>query len=124
MFKRRFGFHIAALLAVAFLPIAAACAGEAAEVERNQEAAAVVPAGHERVRFQVDDMTCGGCAVATRTALRKLPGVQDAGASYNDETAAGSAWAVYDPQKVSVEEMIAAIKELGYTATVVEPNNA
>lgn len=119
MFNRSFRVRIAALLAVALLPIAAACTGEAAETERAR-AAAVVPAGHERVRFEVDGLTCGGCAVATRTALKKVPGVQDAGASYNDETGEGSAWAVYELEQVTVPEMITAIEELGYTATVVD----
>jgi copper chaperone CopZ len=68
-----------------------------------------------RVEFHVEGMTCGGCVIGTRAALKKLDGVQDANASYENS----SAWARYDPAKVTPEQMIAAIRELGYTATVV-----
>ena len=68
-----------------------------------------------RVEFHVEGMTCGGCVIGTRAALKKLDGVQDADASYESS----SAWARYDPAKVTPERMIAAIRELGYTATVV-----
>lgn len=67
-----------------------------------------------RVEFHVEGMTCGGCVIGTRAALKKLDGVQDAGASYENS----NAWAQYDPAKVTPERMIAAIRELGYTATV------
>ena len=55
--------------------------------------------------------------IGTRAALRKLDGVQQADASYDDATSKGTAWALYDPSKVTPERMMAAIRELGYTPT-------
>lgn len=67
------------------------------------------------ITLAVKGMTCGGCVVGTRTVLTRLPGVSTAAVSY----AKGTAVVTYDPQKVTVEQMIAAIKKLGYTATPV-----
>jgi copper chaperone len=79
-------------------------------------ASQVAPAQLARVRFHVEGMTCGGCVIGTRVALKRLDGVREADASYEDS----SAWALYDPAKVTPERMMAAIGELGYTAKVVE----
>lgn len=66
------------------------------------------------VTFAVKGMTCGGCVIGTRTVLTRLPGVTKADVSYEK----GRAVVTYDPRKVTIEEMVAAIKTLGYTATV------
>lgn len=72
-----------------------------------------------QVTFEVEGMTCGGCAIATRTVLSRLDGVKKVEVDYEQ----GEAVVAYDPEKVSVQEMIAAVKELGYTARVVEPED-
>lgn len=82
--------------------------------------AEAIPAGLARADFDVAGMDCGGCVIGTRAALRKLDGVQKADASYDDATGKGAAWAVYDPSKVTAERMMAAIRELGYTPTLVQ----
>lgn len=79
-----------------------------------------IPAELARVDFAVDGMTCGGCAVATRAALKKLDGVQDAGAEYDEKTEAGTAWALYTPSEVTPERMMEAIRELGYKPQLVQ----
>jgi copper chaperone CopZ len=89
---------------------------EPAPSTRASAPASAVPAGLARVDFHVEGMTCGGCEVGTRAVLRKVDGVRDAGASY----AGSSAWAVYDPAKASPEQMMAAIRELGYKPAVVQ----
>jgi mercuric transport protein len=66
------------------------------------------------VTFRVQGMTCGGCTIATRTVLERLEGVKKAEVSYEKSRAV----VTYDPTKVSVSQMIAAVKTLGYTATV------
>lgn len=113
------------VIAAAAAVLTTACSGGAAEqADAAQPADAGSPqatvaassAQFARVQFHVEGMTCGGCVIGTRAALKKLDGVQDADASYEDS----SAWALYDPAKVTPERMIAAIKELGYTATVVQ----
>lgn len=68
------------------------------------------------VTLRVEGMTCGGCTLATRKVLERLEGVQKAEVSYEQSRAV----VTYDPAKVSVPQMIAAVRTLGYTATVVE----
>lgn len=63
-------------------------------------------------RFHVEGMTCGGCEVGLRMAVGKLDGVDDVEASYKE----GSAAVTYDVDKVTPDEIIAAIAKLGYTA--------
>lgn len=78
--------------------------------------AQVLQAQHPRtVTFAVRGMTCAGCVLSTRTVLTRLPGVTKADVSYEK----GTAVVTYDPAKVTIAQMIAAIQTLKYTATVV-----
>ncbi|WP_284349725.1 heavy-metal-associated domain-containing protein [Roseisolibacter agri] len=70
-------------------------------------------AAPKTVTLAVKGMTCGGCVLSTRKVLTRLPGVAKADVSYEK----GTAVVTYDPRKVTVEQMVAAIKTLGYTAT-------
>lgn len=69
------------------------------------------------VTLDVNGMTCGGCVIGVRTVLMRLPGVTKADVRYETH----SAVVTYDPAKVTVPQMIAAIKTLRYTATPVAP---
>lgn len=69
----------------------------------------------QTVTLTVKGMTCAGCVIGTRTVLERLPGVTTADVSYEK----GTAVVTYDPAKVTVAQMVAAIKTLGYTATPV-----
>lgn len=84
---------------------------------RPPAAVAAVPPGAvvKTVAFRVTGMTCGGCVIGVRTVLRRLPGVSKADISYAHQ----SATVTYDTSKVTPEQMIAAIRTLGYTATLV-----
>lgn len=115
--------------ALATLPLLQACSEDQAEANPSAEVAGVaataasagaVPAELARADFDVKGMDCGGCVIGTRAALKKLEGVQQADASYDDATGKGTAWALYDPAKVSPERLMAAIRELGYTPTPVQ----
>ncbi|MGH7664003.1 MAG: heavy-metal-associated domain-containing protein [Gemmatimonadaceae bacterium] len=69
------------------------------------------------VTLRVEGMTCGGCAIAARKVLRQLVGVKNAEVSYETRRAV----VTYDPEKVTVEQMVAVLKKkLGYVATVVD----
>lgn len=123
---RRFLSRTIALGTLAALPILHACSDEpadanpsagAAKTAADGSAAGATPAGLVRADFEVAGMDCGGCVIGTRAALRKLEGVEQADASYEDATGEGSAWALYDPTKITPERMMAAIRELGYTPT-------
>jgi copper chaperone CopZ len=117
-------YHVACAAAcAAILAVATACGNEpaprqakAATDAQSNSPAPAVPAGLTRVEFHVDGMTCAGCEAGTRGVLKKVEGVRDAGASYADS----SAWAVYDPAKASPEEMMAAIRQLGYKPAAIQ----
>lgn len=119
--------RILALAAVAALPLLPACsdegsganapAGAPENVAGASDAQAAAPAGLVRADFDVAGMDCGGCVIGTRAALGKLDGVHRADASYDDASGKGAAWALYDPAKVTPEQMMATIRQLGYTPT-------
>lgn len=74
----------------------------------------------ETVVLDVDGMTCGGCAMATETALSRLAGVRSAEATYNGKTDAGRAVVEYEPSRVTPEEMIEAVEAVGFQPTLRE----
>jgi copper chaperone CopZ len=78
------------------------------------------PDSLSQVTFRVEGMTCGGCIIATRTVLTRLPGVMRAEVTYEPQQAV----VTYDPAKVTVAQMIAAIRRLNYTATVIPGRQA
>ena len=62
------------------------------------------------VTFKIEGMHCGGCAAIIQALLERSAGVRKATASYD----AGEARALYDPQTVTEEQLIAAIEKGGY----------
>lgn len=79
-------------------------------------ASVVAPVSDPRtVTLDVKGMTCGGCVIGVRTVLARLTGVTKAEVSYEQHRAV----VTYDPAKTTVQQMIAAIMTLGYTATEV-----
>lgn len=68
----------------------------------------------ETVRLDVSGMWCGGCAVATRAALKRLDGVEKVEVSLEEH----SAVVTYDPSKVNRAQMLEAIREVGFEARV------
>ena len=75
----------------------------------------LTPAADTTVTLRVDGMTCGGCVIGVRKVLTRLPGVRKADVTYERQRAV----VTYDPAKVTVDRMIAAIAKLGYKATVI-----
>lgn len=87
-----------------------------ANVERGL-ASSGVPATKTKTKtviFNIQGMTCGGCVFGVRKVLTRLPGVSKADVTYEDSRAV----VTYDPAAVTVAQMTAAIKTLGYKATV------
>ncbi len=70
--------------------------------------------------FHVTGMTCGGCEVGVRRVVKKLEGVEEVEASYED----GTARVTYQAGEVTPNDIIAAIEELGYTAELVDGEEA
>ena len=69
------------------------------------------------VTLSIEGMTCGSCVIGVRRVLTRLDGVRSADVSYENQRAV----VTYDASKVTIEQMIAAIKTLTYMATVVTP---
>ena len=63
--------------------------------------------------FQIRDMHCTMCSMNIDGALEDLPGVKEANTSF----ARARTEVVYDPAAVSVDTLIAAIREAGYEAS-------
>lgn len=64
--------------------------------------------------YDVRGMTCGGCALATKAALARLDGVVEADAGYEKGTGAGWARVEYDPERVTSDQIAAAIADVGF----------
>ena len=113
------------VLALALTTVASAAACRASEERaadaRPAEEASELPAELVVAEFDVDGMTCGGCALATEFALKKLDGVVAADASFDEATGEGRCTVKYDPGVVSPEQMVIAITDVGFTATPREP---
>jgi copper chaperone CopZ len=66
--------------------------------------------------FEIEGMTCGGCAIAARKVFERLDGVRTATVDYETRRAV----VTYDAEKIMVDRMIAAVKSLGYVARVID----
>ncbi|GAB4380194.1 MAG: hypothetical protein Kow0075_11340 [Salibacteraceae bacterium] len=64
----------------------------------------------QTVTFEVEGMTCNGCATHVENDVNKLPGIVKVEASYED----GIARVEYDRSKVSLEQIEQAINGTGY----------
>jgi P-type Cu+ transporter len=69
------------------------------------------PAAPERVRLEIEGMTCASCAARIEKKLNKLDGVQ-ATVNYATEEAAVS----FDPARVELEQLIRTVEAIGYGA--------
>lgn len=66
--------------------------------------------------FKIPDMTCANCAMKIESLEDNLEGIVRVDASYYALRVAVE----YDETKVSEEQIVAALKEMGYTALTVE----
>jgi P-type Cu+ transporter len=64
----------------------------------------------KRVTLPVTGMTCANCAMNIERAVQKLPGVSQANVNFGSEQATVS----FDPEAVSVQDLILKIKDAGY----------
>jgi P-type Cu+ transporter len=74
---------------------------------------AVATPDRQRLRLEVEGMTCASCAARIERKLNKLEGVE-ATVNYATEQAAVS----FDPATVSVDELIATVEAVGYHAAL------
>ncbi len=66
----------------------------------------------KHVTLKVDGMTCASCPATVKAVLKRLHGVVNADVSYKEAKAEVS----YQEGKVTMEQMIKAIEDAGYTA--------
>lgn len=72
----------------------------------------LVADGYAQTTIPVDGMTCFSCTVHVEGSLQDLDGVRNVKASVSDKSVAIS----YDPAKIDVVQLVAAINETGYRA--------
>ena len=68
----------------------------------------------ERVRLDIDGMTCASCATRVEKKLSRVEGVEGSSVNYATEEAT----VVYDPALVEVDDLLEAVSAAGYSAHV------
>lgn len=75
----------------------------------------LVARGESRVLdLQIQGMTCGSCTVGIEAVLRAKPGVEEAKVDFGS----ASARVVYDASRISTQEILEAVRETGYKASL------
>ncbi len=69
-----------------------------------------------QIELSIAGLTCSSCVTTIEHSLRALPGIVEAEVNY----ALARAQVTYDPQTVSVSDMVSAIKKAGYSVGVSE----
>lgn len=75
-----------------------------------------VEGGLRQVTLKIEGMTCASCPATVKAALKRLPGMVNVDVSFKEAKATVS----YYEGKVTVEQMIKAINEAGYKASLIE----
>jgi len=67
-----------------------------------------------RITLDVQGMTCDACPVTVTKSLKKLDGVLEASATFDPPEAT----VIYDPNKVSIKQLIKATSNAGYPSVI------
>ncbi|TYO97607.1 copper chaperone CopZ [Geothermobacter ehrlichii] len=70
------------------------------------------------VRLALKGLACASCKYAVKTALSNLDGVSRADVSYKKRRAT----VLFDPDKVTTQQMIEAIEKIGFQAEILPEN--
>jgi copper ion binding protein len=65
-----------------------------------------------KIELQLEGMTCQGCVRSIELKLTKVPGVEHAQVNLG----LGKATVEYDESRANVDQMIAAVEQIGYHA--------
>lgn len=82
--------------------------------ERTDESLKPAADNLQVVTLDVDGMTCSGCEYNVKSALKKLNGVAEVEASFENAAAVVK----YDPELVQIDKMIESVNSHGYKASV------
>ncbi len=74
--------------------------------------------GIEELELEVSGMTCGSCAARVAKVLERQVGVAEARVNF----ATGKASVAFDPEQVSIEDLVAAVGKAGYGLSPAEPS--
>ena len=89
--------------------------GERKNLPESKEMAA---ANIQKVKLDIEGMTCTGCEYSVETALTKIAGVTNAEADYEGK----SAEVEFDPGVATVAQLVEAVNKTGFTAKASEIN--
>lgn len=64
--------------------------------------------------FPVLEMTCAACAVSVESMLKSVPGVEDAGVNFANQTA----WVQYNHATVTPEMLQSSVRSVGYDLVI------
>ncbi|MDP9387887.1 MAG: heavy metal translocating P-type ATPase [Actinomycetota bacterium] len=87
-------------------------------MSQQVEERAGAPAPGTEIELSVSGMTCGSCAARVEKALARQDGVEQAGVNF----ATGRATVVFDPGRVAVDDLVAAVAKMGYGLSPAEPS--
>lgn len=76
-------------------------------------------AQNEKVELKISGMTCTGCSNKIHTALTERDGIVKNEINYPGN------WAVieYNPDKITLDEIILSVKDAGFEASLIQPKN-
>lgn len=66
----------------------------------------------QRMTFEIEGMTCGGCARAVANAIRDVPGVKEANVDLQGKEA------VVQGDSMDSDQVVKAVNEAGFSAKV------
>jgi copper chaperone CopZ len=67
----------------------------------------------EKLNLHIEGMHCGSCAIGIQMVTTQMDGVKSAEVSFEGKSGVFE----IEPDKVTKEQIVSAIAELGYTAT-------
>ncbi len=73
----------------------------------------------KRIKLSLTGMHCSSCAAIIERSLRKVPGVAQAQVNF----AAENASVIFDQHRATEDQLMAAVKRAGYSATIVDGKN-
>jgi P-type Cu+ transporter len=90
-----------------------------AKEETKKNIAIASETGDEQVNLIVSGMHCASCAKIIEKSLQKVPGVKEANVNF----AAEKARVIFDASKINANNLIAAVKSVGYKASLSDNSN-
>jgi P-type Cu+ transporter len=69
--------------------------------------------GMEKIEMNIEGMHCGACATGIQMLTTQMDGVGEVFVDYEGKKGTFE----FDPEKTSLDKIVAAIKDLGYTAS-------